>query len=72
MNIPVTGAFHAQPEHISYGMGLGRFGRPVAWLVYRWFKFSFLIKLNTFIVQLSLLRMNLKDKTIKEYYSCNN
>lgn len=46
MGIPTTAAFHTQPEHISYGMGLGRFGRPVAWVVYKWFKYSFFRKIR--------------------------
>ncbi len=39
MNIPYTAAFHSQPENITYGMGLGRFGGVVAWFIYKLFQF---------------------------------
>lgn len=41
MNIPYTAAFHTQPENITFGMGLGRFGRPIAWYIYRKFWIQF-------------------------------
>ncbi|HHT55384.1 MAG TPA: glycosyltransferase [Acholeplasma sp.] len=41
MNIPVTAAFHMQPEHITYGMGLDRFGKPLSWFIYKWLNFRF-------------------------------
>ncbi len=66
MNIPVTGAFHAQPEHISYGMGLGRFGRPVAWLVYRWFKFSFFNKIKHIHCPTKFIADELKRQNYKK------
>ena len=34
MNIPYTAAFHSQPENVTYGIGLGRFGRPIAFFLY--------------------------------------
>lgn len=34
MNIPFTAAFHSQPENVTYGIGLGRMGRPIAFLIY--------------------------------------
>ncbi len=37
MDIPYTAAFHAQPENITYGIRLGRLGRPIAWLIYKRF-----------------------------------
>ena len=37
MNVPATAAFHTQPENITYGAGLGRLGRPVAWILYQSF-----------------------------------
>lgn len=40
MEIPCTAAFHSQPENITYGMGLGKFGRPIASLLYQKFKNS--------------------------------
>ena len=68
MNIPVTSAFHTQPEHISYGMGLGRFGRPVAWLIYKWFKYSFFNKVKhvhcpTKFISDEIKRQNYKNIT---------
>lgn len=41
MDIPVTAAFHSQPENITYGMGLGRWGKPIAWGLYQVFKNDF-------------------------------
>jgi 1-acyl-sn-glycerol-3-phosphate acyltransferase len=41
MRIPVTAAFHTQPENITYGAGLGRLGRPIAWMLYQSFKNDF-------------------------------
>lgn len=39
MNIPVTSAYHAQPGNITYGgMNLGKFGRPLEILIYKWNK----------------------------------
>lgn len=46
MNIPYTAAFHAQPENITYGMGLGRLGKPVAWWIYQQFKLHFFRKVT--------------------------
>ena len=66
MNIPVTGAFHAQPEHISYGMGLGRFGRPIAWLVYKWFKFSFFNKIKHIHCPTKFIADELKRQNYKK------
>ncbi|MGE4320537.1 MAG: glycosyltransferase [Acholeplasmataceae bacterium] len=40
MNIPYTAAFHSQPESITYGMGLGRLGKPIAWLIYKKHQFK--------------------------------
>ncbi|MGI6360293.1 MAG: glycosyltransferase [Acholeplasmatales bacterium] len=66
MNIPVTGAFHTQPEHISYGMGLGRFGRPIAWLVYRWFKLSFFNKVKHIHCPTKFIANELKRQNYKK------
>lgn len=68
MNIPVTAAFHTQPEHISYGMGLGRFGRPIAWLMYQWFNFRFFKKVKhihcpTKFISDEIKRQNYKNIT---------
>ena len=39
MNIPVTSAYHAQPGNITYGgMNLGKYGRPLEILIYKWNK----------------------------------
>ena len=38
LNIPVTGAFHCQPENITYGAGLGKAGNLLAWIIYRKFR----------------------------------
>jgi 1-acyl-sn-glycerol-3-phosphate acyltransferase len=38
MGIPSIAAFHCQPENVTYGMGLGRAGRPLAYILYRKFK----------------------------------
>jgi len=37
LDIPFTAAFHTQPENITYGAGLGRLGRPIAWMLYQSF-----------------------------------
>jgi len=34
LDIPYTAAFHSQPENVTYGMGLGRLGRPIAFFIY--------------------------------------
>lgn len=36
--IAVTGSFHIQPENITYGMGLGKLGKPVAYYIYQRFR----------------------------------
>lgn len=41
LGIPVSSAFHFQPEHVTYGMGLGRLGRPLAWFIYKLIKHRF-------------------------------
>lgn len=38
MNIPVTGSYHTAPENITYGAGLGKYGKPTAWVIYKVFK----------------------------------
>lgn len=38
IGIPITAAFHVQPENITYGAGLGKLGKPFAWYTYYHFK----------------------------------
>ncbi len=35
LDIPYTAAFHSQPENVTYGMGIGKLGRPIAWILYQ-------------------------------------
>ncbi|MBN2503897.1 MAG: glycosyltransferase [Bacilli bacterium] len=35
MDVPFTAAFHSQPENVTYGMGLGKLGMPIAWALYQ-------------------------------------
>lgn len=46
MNIAISCAFHVQPEHISYGLGLGKYGLVVANFVYRLFYAMFFRKIK--------------------------
>ncbi len=46
LGVPYTAAFHTQPENITFGMGLGRWGSPVAWLIYRKFWHQFYRKVT--------------------------
>ena len=46
LNIPYTAAFHTQPENITFGMGLGRLGRPIAWYIYLKFWIQFYRKVT--------------------------
>ncbi len=41
MGVAVTGAFHSQPENVTYGAGLGAWGAPVASFLYRFYRFRF-------------------------------
>lgn len=41
MGVPVSSAYHFQPEHVTYGMGLGKLGKPLAWLIYKRLKYRF-------------------------------
>ena len=41
MGIPTTAAFHVQPENITFGIGLGGTGAPIARLIYHIFKKKF-------------------------------
>jgi 1,2-diacylglycerol 3-alpha-glucosyltransferase len=41
MGIPCTAAFHVQPENITYGAGLGWFGKPMASFIYSYFRWTF-------------------------------
>lgn len=38
MGIPITGSFHVAPENITYGAGLGKIGKPLAWFMYKFFR----------------------------------
>lgn len=60
LNIPVTSAFHMQPEHITYGMGLGRYGSPVAWIIYKYLKFRFYNKVTRIHCPSEFIRDKLK------------
>ena len=41
MGIPATAAFHVQPENITYGIGLGIIGTPIASCIYFGFREAF-------------------------------
>lgn len=64
LNIPVTAAFHMQPEHITYNMGLGRFGTPIAWLIYKYLKF----KLYNKVTRVHCPSEFIKNKLVKNNY----
>jgi len=36
--IPFTAAFHIDPENITYGAGVGKWGKPIAWWIYLKFR----------------------------------
>lgn len=64
MNIPTSTAFHMQPEHITYGMGLDRFGKPLSWFIYKWLKWRFYRKVTHIHCPSEFIR----DKLIKHKY----
>lgn len=35
MGIPYTAAFHSQPANLTYSMGIGKFGKPIEYLIYK-------------------------------------
>lgn len=61
MKIPVTSAFHMQPEHITYGMGLDRYGGLLAWFIYKWLKFRFYKKATHIHCPSEFIRNKLVD-----------
>ncbi len=68
MRIPYTAAFHAQPENITYGMGLGRLGKPVAWYIYHKFKLQFYRHVTHVHCPSAFIAYELKNKKYKNRY----
>lgn len=62
MKIPVSGAFHVQPENITYGMGLKRLGKPVAWFIYKYVKLRFFKKLTHVHCPSNFIQIELKKQ----------
>lgn len=68
MNIPVTAAFHMQPEHITYGMGLDRFGKPLSYLIYKWLNFRFYKNITHIHCPSEFIRDSLKKHKYKNVF----
>lgn len=64
LNIPVTAAFHMQPEHITYNIGLGRFGTPIAWLIYKYLN----LRLYSKVERVHCPSEFIKNKLVKNKY----
>lgn len=68
LGVPYTAAFHTQPENITYGMGLGRFGKPVAWYVYRKFWHQFYRKVTHVHCPSPFISYELKNQRYKNRF----
>ncbi len=68
LGIPYTAAFHAQPENITYGMGLGRLGSPIAWCIYRKFKWQFYRKVTHVHCPSPFIAYELKNQKYKNRF----
>ncbi len=68
LNIPYTAAFHTQPENITFGMGLGRFGGPIAWFIYRKFWIQFYRKVTHVHCPSAFISYELKNQHYKNRF----
>ncbi|HOE15106.1 MAG TPA: glycosyltransferase [Candidatus Paceibacterota bacterium] len=68
MNIPVTAAFHMQPEHITYGMGLDRYGAPISSLIYRRLNRRFYTKVSHIHCPSEFISNKLIDKGYRNVF----
>ncbi|HOF43194.1 MAG TPA: glycosyltransferase [Bacilli bacterium] len=68
MGIPVTAAFHMQPEHITYGMGLGKYGSPLSSIIYRRLNRTFYSKVSHIHCPSEFISKKLIDHSYKNVF----
>ncbi len=68
LNIPVTAAFHMQPEHITYAMGLDRYGLPLSSVIYRWLNMKFYKKVTHIHCPSEFIRDRLNKSNYKNIF----